>query len=57
MNKTKNQIKEAIAAAIESISDDITRASNSVENKSRAEAIKALAEAYDIIHRGKVGDF
>lgn len=56
MKKTKKLIEEAILFAIASIKEDITESSYSDENKTRAEAIKTLAEAYDIIHRGKKGD-
>ena len=50
---TKNQIEESINLAIFSISEDIQRTADENENKIRAEAIKTLAEAYDIVHRGK----
>ena len=56
MNKTKKLIKETIMLAIDSIKEDITNTADDVENKNRAEAIKLLAEAYDIVHRGKKGD-
>lgn len=56
MNKTKKMIEESILFAIESIKEDITNTSDIEENKPRAEAIKTLAEAYDIVHRGKKGD-
>ena len=52
-NRTKKQIEESINLAIFSISEDIQRTTNEAENKIRAEAIKTLAEAYDIVHRGK----
>lgn len=54
---TKKEIEDSINLAIFSISEDIQRTSDENENKIRAEAIKALAEAYDIVHRGKKGDF
>lgn len=50
---TKRSIEDSINLAIFSISEDIQRTSNEDENKIRAEAIKTLAEAYDIVHRGK----
>ena len=50
---TKNLIEESIMLAIDSISQDIQKTMNKEENKIRAESIKALAEAYDIVHRGK----
>ena len=52
-DQTKRSIEESINAAISSISEDIQRTADEAENKTRAEAIKALAEAYDIVHRGK----
>lgn len=55
-NKTKHSIEDAINLAIFSISEDIQRTANEDENKIRAEAIKTLAEAYDIVHRGKRGE-
>ena len=56
MNKTKKLIEESILLAIDSIKEDITNTTDIEENKPRAEAIKALAEAYNIVHRGKKGD-
>lgn len=56
MNKTKKLIEKSIWDAIESIKNDIEFTSDTEEHKHRAEAIKALAEAYDIVHRGKRGD-
>lgn len=50
---TKKQIEESINLAIFSISEDIQRTADEAENKIRAEAIKTLAEAYDIVRRGK----
>ena len=46
-------IEESIMLAIDAISEDIQRTADDAENKNRAEAIKTLAEAYDIVHRGK----
>lgn len=54
--KTKHSIEDAINLAIFSISEDIQRTTDEDENKIRAEAIKTLAEAYDIVHRGKRGE-
>ena len=51
--KTKHLIEESIMLAIDSISEDIQRTSDEAANKIRAESIKMLAEAYDIVHRGK----
>lgn len=56
MNKTKKLIEQSILLAIDSIKEDIEVTADDVENKNRAEAIKMLAEAYDIVHRGKKGD-
>ena len=53
---TKRSIEDSINLAIFSISEDIQRTANEDESKIRAEAIKALAEAYDIVHRGKKCD-
>lgn len=50
---TKRSIEDSINLAIFSISEDIQRTTDEAENKIRAEAIKTLAEAYDIVHRGK----
>lgn len=55
MNKTKRLIEEAILLAIASIREDIQSACDDEENVRRATAIKTLAEAYDIVHRGKRG--
>ena len=52
-HKTKKDIEDSINLAIFSISEDIQRTTDEKENKIRAEAIKTLAEAYDIVHRGK----
>ena len=54
--KTKHMIEESIMFAIDSISEDIQKNYHKEENKVRAEAIKMLAEAYDIVHRGKRGE-
>jgi hypothetical protein len=56
MNKTKKLIEESILLAIDSLKDDIIRNPDVDETKTSAEAIKLLAEAYDIVHRGKKGD-
>ena len=56
MNKTKKLIEKSILFAIDSIKNDIIITADDVENKNRAEAIKLLAEAYDIVHRGKKVD-
>lgn len=54
--QTKLSIEDSINLAIFSISEDIRTNTNEDENKIRAEAIKTLAEAYDIVHRGKAGE-
>lgn len=56
MKKTKKMIEASIMLAIDSISEDIQRSACEEENKIRAESIKLLAEAYDIVHRGKKVD-
>lgn len=56
MNKTKKLIEQSILLAIDSIKEDIEVTADDVENKNRAEAIKMLAEAYDIVHRGRKVD-
>ena len=53
MKKTKKMIEQSIMLAIDSISEDIQRTAEEEENKIRAESIKILAEAYDIVRRGK----
>ena len=54
--KTKHLMEESILLAMDSISEDIQRNYCKEDNKCRAEAIKMLAEAYDIVHRGKRGE-
>lgn len=54
--KTKHLIEESILLAMDSISEDIQRTADEKELKDYAEAIKMLAEAYDIVHRGKRGE-
>lgn len=46
MDKTKKLIKQALLFAIDSIKEDIARDSDAVDNRIRAEAILALAQAY-----------
>ena len=55
MNKTKQLMEEAILFAIASIKEDIATSIHTEENALRAQAIKTLAEAYNIVHRGKRG--
>lgn len=50
---TKNLIEESIMLAIDSLSENIQRSANEEENAIDATSIKILAEAYDIVHRGK----
>lgn len=57
MNKTKKQIEEAIYAAIYSVTEDIARTCDATEIESYAASVRVLAEAYDIVHRGKKGGF
>lgn len=54
--RTKRLIEESILLAMDSISEDIQKHFFKEENECRAEAIKKLAEAYDIVHRGKRGE-
>lgn len=56
MNKTKKLIEESIMFAIEDLSRQIRSCTNEFENGHDAMSIKILAEAYDIVHRGKKGD-
>lgn len=53
----KKLIEESILLAIDSISEDIQRTADEEEIKVYAESIKMLAEAYDIVHRGKAGEY
>lgn len=53
---TKNLIEESIMLAIDSLSENIQRSANEEENAIDANSIKILAEAYDIVHRGKKAD-
>ena len=54
--RTKRLIEESILLAMDSISEDVQENYCIEDNKVRAEAIKMLAEAYDIVHRGKRGE-
>lgn len=54
--KTKHLIEESILLAIDSLSEDIQRSSSEEDNHTDAKSIKILAEAYDIVHRGKRGE-
>lgn len=49
----KRSIEDSINLAIFSISEEIQRTADEEEIKPYAESIKILAEAYDIVHRGK----
>lgn len=51
--KIKQMFEESILFAVDSISEDIQKNHDASENEIRAKAIKTLAEAYDIVHRGK----
>ena len=58
MNKTKKLMEEAILFSIEAISNDIQeKYMDDDDLVKKANSIKTLAEAYDIVHRGKKGDF
>ena len=52
-HKTKKLIEESIMLAIDSLSEDIQKSICDEDTKAQAESIKMLAEAYDIVHRGK----
>lgn len=56
MNKTKKLIEEAIMLAIDSLSNNIQKSIIEDDNAKDALSIKVLAEAYDIVHRGKKVD-
>ena len=51
--KTKHMMEESILLEIDSLSENIQRSVNEEKNACNAKSIKTLAEAYDIIHRGK----
>lgn len=53
---TKNLIEGSIMLAVDSISESIQRTADAEEIKVYAESIKMLAEAYDIVHRGKTNE-
>ena len=50
---TRELIEDSIMLAIDSLSENIQRSANEEENAIDANSIKTLAEAYDIVHRGK----
>lgn len=54
---TKKLIEESILLAVDSVSEDIQRTADEKEIKVYAEAIKMLAESYDIVRRGKAGEY
>lgn len=56
MSKTKRLIEQAVLLAINSISEDIRTNDNEELNNISASSILKLAEAYDIVHRGKRGE-
>ena len=55
--KTKHLMEESILLAIDSLSENIQRTANEEDNAIDAKSIKVLAEAYDIVHRGKKGEY
>lgn len=55
--KTKHMIEESIMFAIDELRSDIERSIDVDKNRISANSIKALAEAYDIVHRGKRGEY
>lgn len=55
MNKTKKLIEQAILFSISEISNRICeRVQDEDDLAKNANSIKTLAEAYNIVHRGKV---
>lgn len=50
---TKALIEESIMLAIDSLSNNIQSSINEENNHIDAQSVKLLAEAYDIVHRGK----
>lgn len=57
MNKTKKLMEETILFAMDSIKDTIVENYDDEKIKPLTESIKTLAEAYDIVHRGKKGEY
>ena len=55
--KVKKLIEQSILFAIEKLSQDIRDGESCDYSEQDAKAIKVLSEAYDIIHRGKAGDY
>lgn len=51
--KTRKLIEQSILLMIDSIKDDVKETFDEKENLIRAEAVKRLAEAYNLVHRGK----
>lgn len=54
---TKRLIEESIMFAIDELQHDLKRTADEDDNAKTANSIKVLAEAYDIVHRGKAGEF
>lgn len=53
MNKTKKLIEESIMLAIADLSNQIRSSTNEFKTSQDAASITMLAEAYDLVHRGK----
>ena len=53
INKTRKLIEQSIMLAISSLSDNIQESANERENAMDANSIRVLAEAYNLVHRGK----
>ena len=53
MNKIKKLIEESIMLAIADLSNQIRSSTNEFKTGTDATSIKMLAEAYDLVHRGK----
>lgn len=49
----KKLMEESILLALDETSKDMRQTAEENENKVRAETIKLLAEAYNLVHRGR----
>ena len=56
MKRTKKMIEASIMLAIDALSERIQKGFLEDENRMDAQTLKMLAEAYDIVHRGKKVD-
>lgn len=55
--KTRKLIESAIMLAIDKLKENIEAKDDEYAVLANAKAIKVLAEAYDIVHRGKREDY